>query len=75
MNKKSTKNKPLKVKCPRCKKECSYDQDNPYRPFCSQACKDHDFIKWHEEEYRVPSSPASDTDIEEAEKEDDKEKR
>jgi endogenous inhibitor of DNA gyrase (YacG/DUF329 family) len=41
------------VKCPNCKKETSWT-DNPYRPFCSENCKNYDLGKWANEEYRVP---------------------
>lgn len=26
---------------------------NPYRPFCSRACKGVDFIHWTDGEYRI----------------------
>jgi len=43
----------LKVKCPCCKKETSWD-GNPFRPFCSERCKMIDLGAWASEEYRVP---------------------
>jgi len=41
------------VKCPCCKKKVEWSK-NPFRPFCSEACKNHDLGKWANEEYRVP---------------------
>ena len=41
------------VKCPSCKKEALW-ANNPFRPFCSEKCKNHDLGKWANEEYRVP---------------------
>ena len=41
------------VNCPRCKKTVPW-QNNPFRPFCSEECKNHDLGKWANEEYRVP---------------------
>lgn len=36
----------MKAKCPRCKTESEYSSDNPYRPFCSQRCRDIDLGAW-----------------------------
>lgn len=44
----------MKMSCPRCKKQIEYDQNNPFRPFCSQRCRDIDFGKWIEGEYSIP---------------------
>ena len=44
---------PLRVKCPTCRKECSWD-DNPHRPFCSDRCQLIDLGAWTEERYRIP---------------------
>ena len=46
-----------KVRCPRCREWANW-QDNPYRPFCSEACKLNDLGKWANEEYRVPVEEA-----------------
>jgi endogenous inhibitor of DNA gyrase (YacG/DUF329 family) len=42
--------KALLVKCPECGTETAMSNDNPYRPFCSQQCKNKDFIGWANEE-------------------------
>jgi endogenous inhibitor of DNA gyrase (YacG/DUF329 family) len=44
-------------KCPRCKKETSWN-DNPDRPFCSEKCRLIDLGRWAEEEYRIPTREA-----------------
>jgi len=43
----------IKVNCPNCKKQTPWE-NNPFRPFCSEQCKNHDLGKWANEEYRVP---------------------
>lgn len=40
------------VRCPACKKEVPF-AGNPYRPFCSRACKGLDLIRWASENYRI----------------------
>lgn len=45
------------VTCPTCGGESLYSPDNPYRPFCSERCKNVDFGAWASESYRVPARP------------------
>ena len=45
------------VKCPGCGGPSVYAPDNPYRPFCSQRCKNNDFGAWASERYAVPAKP------------------
>lgn len=46
------------VKCPNCGTPVKWLPDNPYRPFCSERCKQIDLGAWASESYRVPvSSP------------------
>jgi endogenous inhibitor of DNA gyrase (YacG/DUF329 family) len=53
------------VSCPTCGKDVEWTDKNPYRPFCSQRCKQIDLGAWAEEKYRVPSSEnPEDTDEE-----------
>lgn len=40
------------VRCPVCRKEVPF-AGNPYRPFCSRACKGLDLIRWASENYRI----------------------
>jgi endogenous inhibitor of DNA gyrase (YacG/DUF329 family) len=49
-----------KVRCPACGGESIYSEANPYRPFCSQRCKNLDFGAWASEGYRVESDPTPD---------------
>jgi endogenous inhibitor of DNA gyrase (YacG/DUF329 family) len=39
-----------------------YGPGNPYRPFCSEPCKNHDFGAWASERYRVAPAPQDDDD-------------
>lgn len=43
--------------CPHCTVTMEWNPDNPYRPFCSEQCKNKDFIAWANEENRLPGSP------------------
>jgi len=51
--------KPLKLKCPTCKKPIS--SKDPEFPFCSERCRLIDLGKWASGAY-VISSPIKDTD-------------
>jgi uncharacterized protein len=42
------------VNCPQCKQSVVYSTSNPYRPFCSERCKQLDFGAWANESFRVP---------------------
>jgi endogenous inhibitor of DNA gyrase (YacG/DUF329 family) len=46
------------VSCPRCKGDSRYASDNPYRPFCSERCKNQDFGAWASESYRMEAAPS-----------------
>ena len=48
---------PLIVTCPTCSGPSVYSPDNPYRPFCSERCKNIDFGAWASESYRVAAQP------------------
>lgn len=43
-----------KVRCPQCRGEALYSPENPWRPFCSERCKQIDLGAWAEESYRIP---------------------
>lgn len=47
----------MKVKCPECKKYTEWN-DNKWRPFCSERCKQIDLAAWADEDYRIPEDPA-----------------
>jgi uncharacterized protein len=49
--------KPRLVRCPACGGESIYAPTNPYRPFCSERCKNMDLGAWASEHFRVPEKP------------------
>ncbi len=52
------------VTCPACRGESLYSPSNPFRPFCSERCKQIDLGSWASEEFRVPTeAPAQDPDL------------
>ncbi len=58
----TTSAKPARVvRCPSCGGDSQYDTTNPWRPFCSERCKNHDFGAWASERYRVPDPMTSDS--------------
>ena len=55
----ATPPKPRTVRCPACGGASVYAPENPFRPFCSERCKNLDFGAWASESYRVPARPDS----------------
>lgn len=51
--------KPRLVRCPACGGESVFSARNPYRPFCSQRCKNLDLGAWASESFRVPGEAPS----------------
>jgi endogenous inhibitor of DNA gyrase (YacG/DUF329 family) len=52
------------VTCPACKGDSVYGPDNPFRPFCSERCKNLDLGAWASESYRLKAKPSeSDNDL------------
>jgi uncharacterized protein len=47
------------IRCPACGGKSRYASDNPYRPFCSERCRNLDLGAWASESYRVASPPAA----------------
>lgn len=47
--------KPRHVVCPTCGGDSVYAPSNPYRPFCSERCKQIDLGAWANEGFRVPT--------------------
>jgi len=47
------------VTCPTCGGESVYSPENPFRPFCSERCKNVDFGAWASESYRVGAPPST----------------
>jgi len=52
--------KPRLVRCPACGGDSVYAPSNPYRPFCSERCKNLDLGAWASENFRVPEKLAPD---------------
>ena len=48
------------VKCPQCGAPVRWVPENPYRPFCSERCKQIDLGAWASESYRVPANEPGD---------------
>lgn len=46
--------KPRVVRCPACGGDSVYAPANPFRPFCSERCKNMDLGAWASESFRVP---------------------
>ncbi|NML86123.1 DNA gyrase inhibitor YacG [Polaromonas sp.] len=50
------------VVCPACGGPSVYATSNPYRPFCSERCKNIDLGAWANEDFRLPAElPPDDT--------------
>ncbi|MGB4225306.1 MAG: DNA gyrase inhibitor YacG, partial [Candidatus Dechloromonas phosphoritropha] len=43
-----------KVRCPQCGGESIWAPENPWRPFCSERCKQIDLGCWASDSYRIP---------------------
>jgi endogenous inhibitor of DNA gyrase (YacG/DUF329 family) len=51
------------VPCPTCGQDAVYAGSNPWRPFCSQRCRNVDLGAWASEGYRVAAqAPTEDPD-------------
>lgn len=53
-------NSPGMVACPTCKTKIVWTTDNPHRPFCSDQCRNKDFIGWANEETVIKGNPVYD---------------
>ena len=45
---------PKQVACPTCTGDSVYASSNPFRPFCSERCKNIDLGAWASESFRMP---------------------
>lgn len=54
--------KPRIVTCPCCSGESVYAPSNPFRPFCSERCKNLDLGAWASESFRLPEQTPPDDD-------------
>ncbi len=50
------------VRCPTCGGMSVYASTNPYRPFCSERCKNNDFGAWASEAYRIEAAPPAEVE-------------
>jgi endogenous inhibitor of DNA gyrase (YacG/DUF329 family) len=48
------------VRCPQCGGDSVYGPENPYRPFCSERCRQIDLGAWASESFRVPDETPPD---------------
>ncbi|HQY38717.1 MAG TPA: DNA gyrase inhibitor YacG [Giesbergeria sp.] len=48
------------VACPACRGPSLYSPQNPWRPFCSERCKQMDLGAWASEGFRVPAETPPD---------------
>jgi hypothetical protein len=51
--------KALLVKCPGCGQSAAYSTRNPWRPFCSERCRQNDLGGWATEQFRIPATAAA----------------
>ncbi|WP_234084404.1 DNA gyrase inhibitor YacG [Azonexus sp. R2A-61] len=52
--------KPRKVRCPQCGQDALWAPENPWRPFCSERCKQIDLGAWANESYRIAGKSTDD---------------
>ena len=57
--KKSEKPKTV-VNCPTCSKQVEWDENNQWRPFCSERCKLIDLGEWASESYSINGEAEND---------------
>ncbi len=48
------KSKTRNWKCTQCKAACLFDESNPFRPFCSERCRNFDKANWATDNYKIP---------------------
>lgn len=62
----STAAPPRLVPCPSCKQPALFAPENRWRPFCSARCREIDLGAWGEERFRVPATPSSEDELNQA---------
>ncbi len=50
------------VDCPTCSKKVEWTEENKFRPFCSERCKQIDLGAWASEKYTIPAVSPADPD-------------
>jgi endogenous inhibitor of DNA gyrase (YacG/DUF329 family) len=53
---------PLTVHCPLCKRRVVWAADHPFKPFCSERCRQIDLGAWASERYQIPTDETSSED-------------
>jgi uncharacterized protein len=48
------------VPCPTCERPAPFAPDNPWRPFCSERCRQVDLGAWASEQFRLPAATPPD---------------
>ena len=51
------------VVCPGCGGDSVYAPSNPFRPFCSERCKNIDLGAWASEGFRLPADTPPDDEV------------
>ena len=51
------------VNCPSCAGDSVYAGSNPYRPFCSERCKNNDLGAWASEQFKMPAESPPDDQV------------
>lgn len=54
------------VKCPTCGTPVAWNADSPFRPFCSERCKNIDLGAWASERYAIPDAERAGDDNDES---------
>lgn len=55
-----------RVKCPICGAGALFSPKNPFRPFCSEVCRNRDLAAWASDHYQIASSEARSSEDTEA---------
>mgnify|MGYP001943372436 CR=1 FL=1 len=61
-NKPDAENTDIKLQCRTCKKTIYWNDDYPFRPFCSERCQLIDLGEWASEGHKIPGSAPDFTD-------------
>ena len=52
------------VKCPTCGASVEWSATSPYRPFCSERCKNVDLGAWASERYAIDAGDSGESAVE-----------
>lgn len=53
---------PSEVKCPSCQARVIWNEQSPYRPFCSKRCQLIDLGEWADESHTIEGDPVINDD-------------